>query len=501
MSNQQTGQTALTKRNLWTYSLGTVGRDLAGTLFSGYLMTFVLFTKNLTTVQFMAISMIMVAARIFDAFNDPIMGNLLEVTRTKWGKFKPWIAIGMVLSCVVFYLSFYDTPLEGWNYVIFFGILYFSYSIAFTMNDIAYWGMVPALAGRKQDRDLLTSRTVLCAGVGGAIATIIIPTFTAGDLVIGGSAVTAYSKLTVLFCIAFLIMQSITLIGVKEEPLPPKGNVNKVSIKTIVKTIKNNDQLVWCIVILLCQQVGLGFINGTLAVNYIYFEFGYNGFYYTLFLALGSVAAAVMMLFFSQISKRFSRDQLMKAATIATVFGFLFMFIMGALIPSSMPVLKFAMLMVGNLFAFSGFNIFYLIVMICIANTVEYNEWKTGNRAEGIIFSIRPLVTKLSFAIVQFMVMIIFIVVGVREFTNQISDIENDAAKQLIDATKKSELIKNVLESVPNGKNVALLACLALIPVVLAIVAYYFYKKKYFITEEKYEEIVAELHARKMKTE
>ena len=161
--------------------MGTVGRDMAGCMFTNYLLTYVLFTKTLTSVQFACISVIMVAARVFDAFNDPIMGNVVEATRTRWGKFKPWIAIGGVLSVIVFITSF-STTLQGWAYVAAFGLLYFAYSVVFTMNDIAYWGMVPALARRADDRNRLTSRTVLFAGVGQFLGGIVVPTFTAGSL-------------------------------------------------------------------------------------------------------------------------------------------------------------------------------------------------------------------------------------------------------------------------------------------------------------------------------
>ena len=74
------------KRNLWFYPLGTVGRDMIYTLFTSFIFLFVLYTKQLTDAQVVAITMIMVAARVFDAFNDPIMGNIIERTRTKWGK-------------------------------------------------------------------------------------------------------------------------------------------------------------------------------------------------------------------------------------------------------------------------------------------------------------------------------------------------------------------------------------------------------------------------------
>ena len=84
-----------TRKNLIMFPLGTVGRDMVYSLVTNFLLTFVLFTRSLTAAQLSAITAIMVGARIFDALNDPIMGNIIERTRTKWGKFKPWIVIGL----------------------------------------------------------------------------------------------------------------------------------------------------------------------------------------------------------------------------------------------------------------------------------------------------------------------------------------------------------------------------------------------------------------------
>ena len=133
------------KKNLIMFPLGTVGRDMIYYLFTSCIITFVLFTRNLTNAQFGAITAIVVAARIFDALNDPIMGNIIERTRTRWGKFKPWLVIGILSTSVVVYLAF-NTDLQGWSFVWFFGVIYFLYSITYTMHDISYWGMVPALS-------------------------------------------------------------------------------------------------------------------------------------------------------------------------------------------------------------------------------------------------------------------------------------------------------------------------------------------------------------------
>ena len=109
-----------TKRNLINYPLGTVGRDMIYALFTNFLLLFIMYTRNLTNAQLGAVTAIMVAARIFDAFNDPIMGNIIERTRSKYGKYKPWLLIGVIGTCFVV-TAMFNTSLDGWNFIIFFG--------------------------------------------------------------------------------------------------------------------------------------------------------------------------------------------------------------------------------------------------------------------------------------------------------------------------------------------------------------------------------------------
>jgi len=493
--NPQDGE--LSKRNLWAYTLGSIGRDTAVYMFSAYLLTFALYTKTLTDAQFSVMSMAMIAARVLDGLSGPVMGNILDVTRTKWGKFKPWIFIGTVLCSIVYYISFTNS-LDGWSYVILFAAVYFVYSIVFNMNDISYWGMLPSLAGGKRDRDLLTSRTALFAGIGQAIASVVVPTFTAGELVIGGSAVRAYAVIAVVFIALFAGMQGITLAGVKEKPLPPAAAIDKVGLRTIFGVIKNNDQLMWGMAIYLLHTVGSGLINSVLGMNYIYFEFGYNGFLFTVFSALGAGAAALVMLFFTPISKRFTRGRLMWLSLLGVIGGSAFMFLTGLLVPGGAGAvsLKFVLLMFGNLFAFTGQNIFYLVTMICISNTIEYNQWKTGARAEGIIYAVRPFITKVGNALTQGFVLVAFLLTGLTQFTNRIAGLEKQADHGLISGAQKTAGIEAVLRGIPPGKSTALLFCITILPALLALASYALYSKKFTITEEKYEEILADLRQR-----
>ena len=221
------------KKNLLMYPLGTVGRDMVYALFANFLLTFVLITKSLTAAQLTAITAIMVAARVFDALNDPLMGNIIERTRTKWGKFKPWLLIGCISSSIVVIAAFNNSGIEGWPFVIYFGFIYFMYSITYTMNDISYWGMVPALGSDGNTRNMFTSRATLFAGIGSTLAGVLIPMLTTGGMAIGGNAVTAYGTIAIVICILSPLFAMFTLFGVRENRDDMAEPAPKISLKMI----------------------------------------------------------------------------------------------------------------------------------------------------------------------------------------------------------------------------------------------------------------------------
>ena len=202
------------RRNLWMFPLGTVGRDMTYCLFTNFLFTYVLFTRQLTAAQLSAITAIMVAARVFDALNDPIMGNIIERTRTRFGKFKPWLAIG-ILSTSAVVIATFNSSLQGWSFIVFFGVMYFLHSIAYTMHDISYWGMVASLSSDADARNQFTSRATLFAGIGGTLASMLIPIFTAGGMALGGSAMTAYGRIAIIISILSPLFMCFTIFGVR----------------------------------------------------------------------------------------------------------------------------------------------------------------------------------------------------------------------------------------------------------------------------------------------
>ena len=491
---------AITRKKLWYFPLGTVGRDMVYNLITSYLMLFVLYTKGLNASQLGVITIIMIAARVFDALNDPIMGNIIERTRTRWGKFKPWLVIGIVTTSIVIYLTF-NVKLRGWPFVVFFGVMYFLYSITYTMHDISYWGMVPALSSNADTRNKFTARATLFAGIGGLAASVLIPMLTNGEHAIGGNAITAYGVIATVIAILAPAFLAITVIGVKEqrdcneEPVPP------VSFKKIWSTITGNDQLLWISLILLIQQIGNGIVLSGVGMNYIYMEFGYEGGFFSLFQIVGMAVTGFLMIFYPAISRRLQRKRFMDVMMLVGAIGYVLMLVCFVLKKGmAFPLgydLKFLLLTVGYMLANFGQYGFYLIMMISVMNTVEYNEYKHGTRDEGIITSLRPFITKLASALTVAIAYLSYIVFNTLHFTNGISDLETQCNEQLITEVSKNEQIAALLQDVNPTQSGGLLLVMTVLPFLLMLISYILYKKHYTLDESEYERICQELESRK----
>lgn len=479
----------LSARTKWTYSLGGIGRDMAYALYSTYLLTFILFTKGVDDKQFAAISVILIVCRIWDAVNDPVMGGIIEMTRTKWGKFKPWILIGVVTNAIVLTLVF-TLPIKGWTFVIAFVVMYLLWDITFTMNDIAYWSMLPSLTSNPKDRATLTSMANLFAAIGGIIAVGAIPLLTAGESTIGGNAVTAYAVIAVVISVIFIGCQVMTVIGVQEKPLALQTQ-EKMGIKRMVKVLFNNDQLLWIALVMLLYNLGSSLILG-FGSTYVYFEFGYNGFLVTVFVAVYAVTNVGVAIVYPQLEAKFARKTLQTAGIVAAVFGYLLFFITGILWK-----MNFATLCIGLAFIGAGQELYYMVQTIAIANTVEYNEWKTGSRDEGLIFSVRPFMAKLGSSLQQLAIMVVFLAVGVTGITQTISDAENNAARGLISEAERLDIINAALDSSTYNMRLALRAAMVFLPIILLLVSYFIFRAKYKIDEDFYNKMLKEIAEKK----
>ena len=190
----------LDKRTKWSYCIGATGRDMAYTLVSMFLITYIQYTMKLTVAQFATISAIVVVCLIWDAFNDPLMGIIIENADLKGGKFRPWILLGCILNALVIIGLFTIRP-EGWGFVFFFGVGYLLWGMTYTMNDIAYWGMLPSLSSDPKERNTLVTVMGVFICIGQFSVAGLLPDMVAGN------AVMAYRIAAIVIAGCFLAFQ------------------------------------------------------------------------------------------------------------------------------------------------------------------------------------------------------------------------------------------------------------------------------------------------------
>lgn len=513
------------KKEKWLYSTGTIFRDAAYQLVSSFLLLYMQYCAplgfidgkkdtNLFLTQWGVITVIIILLRIWDGFNDPLMGWVIEKTHFKSGKYKPWILIGGLSNAIVLFMMFWLRP-EGWWYVLFFGIFYLLWDFTFTMNDIGYWSMLPSLSSNEKERNTITTMVAICTSIGGFACVGILPS------IVGGNAQTMYTLCALVICLLFALSQVILFFFCKEHKRDEKQEAisKKTSFKDMFKIFKNNSQVRVTTIGMLLYYTGAAILI-RIGLNYFYFAYNYSVggqmmTLFTVFYALGTLGAQISFPF---LLKKFTRMQLFKASFWVIVFGYISFFVYDLKINDDLVlgfgrygitnILDIAILGIIGTLIFGGQGLFYLVLLVMMTNSIEYNEFKFGERKESVIFSFRPLTAKLSDALKEGVYYLTFLVAGLFPIFSGINEIENlryahlgEFSKDLTEEEltelakeKANELIDNNLA--PYQLIIAK-AFMCIIPLILFIIVYLIIRKKYFIDEKYYNKITTEINSRK----
>ena len=156
----------LMKRNKYCFSLGTVGRDALYSLVSMYLLNYLTDVVTFSDGGLAAIGVMLTVFGVFDAVIDPFVGGIVDNTKTKWGKFKPWIFIGMIGTGLLTALMFHNFEMSEVAHIVLLGVTYLLFSIFFSLNDISYWSLMPAISKDQTVREGVGAFARICANVG-----------------------------------------------------------------------------------------------------------------------------------------------------------------------------------------------------------------------------------------------------------------------------------------------------------------------------------------------
>ena len=226
----------LSWRSKISFGIGAFGKDLV------YALVGNLFMFYLTDVRFVApvfVGTLFMVARIWDAFNDPFMGMIVDNTRSKWGKFRPWIMIGTVLNAIVLALMFWNVDFEGNVFLAFCSVLYILWGMTYTIDDIPYWSMVPALTDDENERSQVSAIPRLFASfawlIVGSFGLKIIDTTGGGDRRVG------FAYFAMMVSIIFIVCSAITVINCKEKIVTKSSE--KTTVKGMIHVLVANDQV------------------------------------------------------------------------------------------------------------------------------------------------------------------------------------------------------------------------------------------------------------------
>ncbi|MCL2707941.1 MAG: glycoside-pentoside-hexuronide (GPH):cation symporter [Defluviitaleaceae bacterium] len=451
-------------RNRLTFGIGTIGRDMVYSLISMFLIFYLTDVLDVPTGPFWWITLIIVACRVFDACNDPVMGLVVDNTRTRFGKFKPWIAFGAFASGAVTILLFTGFPLDGPGGVALFGVLYLLWGLAYTTNDIPFWSMLPSLSSDQKEREKIGSVARICANAGlFFVVAGIVPITTAwsksGDA--GGITQRAFLMFAVLAVAIMWAGQLVTLIGVRRPAdAAAAGRGERTTPRELVGVIVKNDQLLCTAVCMALFMIG--YITTTsFGIYFFKYAYGDEGMY-AVFAAILGVSQIAALAVFPLFSKRFSRRNLYTAAIVLIVAGYLLFFFAPA----------DSMLFVGpaGMLIFVGQAFVQLLMLVFLADSVEYGHWKLGRRNDSITFSLQPFINKMGGAVSSGIVGAVAVVSGIKD------------AESAADVT--------------SGGVWLMKAAMLIFPLICIASSFLIYRSKYKIDAKLYEKIIAEISVR-----
>jgi melibiose permease/lactose/raffinose/galactose permease len=448
----------MTKSNRFTFGVGTIGRDMSYTLISMYLMFYVTDILDLNAQMILILTAIIVTIRVFDAFNDPFMGVIIDNTRSRFGKFKPWILIGLLGSAITSVVMFSDFGLANGAFILVFTLSYVLWELFFTMNDIAYWSMLPALTQDQKEREEIGSWARVFANLGVFIVVgglIPITNYFKNDLNMNEQ--TAFFTFVLISSILMVLGQLITVRFTKVEVHFAK--VEQTKIRDMFGVILKNDQLLWAAIAMSLFMTGY-MITTNFGLHFFKYAYKDESMYGVFGIVLGASQMVALMVF-RFLSSTFTRKQLFTGAIGLVLLGYFLFFI------APMDILWIG---AAGIIMFFGQGMLQLIILVLLADTVEYGHYKLGKRNESVSFAIQPFVNKLSGAIASLVIGVTLVWIGITEVTSpaEVSDIE-------VFYLKLSML---------------------LIPVILIIASYIIYYKFYKIDKKLYDQIIETLKKR-----
>ena len=370
---------------------------MIGTYFMIFVTSNLFNSDNPTNDAYMIgiVTTIILVLRIAELFVDPFIGNIIDKTKTRWGRFKPWVLGGAVIAAVTLAMLFTDfgglTVSNPTLYLVIFAIVYFIMDIFYSAKDVAIWSMIPALSFDSHEREVTATIARIGSVFGAQMVTVIVMPVVLYFSVNQNGGAGDPTGWFAFACIGggIATLGAIILgLGTHEQENALRENKEETSAKDVLKVLTKNDQLLWMAIAYLVYGIGINIVNN---FNLYYFIYVIGD--ATKFSILGVINTVIGLLAvaaFPILTTKFSRRKLF-FSSIAVMTAALVLYAMSgtnvtlALVAAGLFTLPQALI--------------FLVVLMTITDSVEYGQLKLGHRDEAVCLCVRPLVDKFAGAV------------------------------------------------------------------------------------------------------
>ena len=366
------------------YGVGAVGKDMVYALVSGFILYYY---NDILGISGTFTGVMMMAARVFDAFNDPLMGVVVEKTSTPFGKFRPWIVTGTVTNALILYGMFaMPASLTGTAMLVYASAAYVLWGVTYTLMDIPFWSMIPAITAPGKERENLSVIGRSCAAVGYAVPTILTMLLVVR---LGAGERQGFSLFAAGVAVLFVIAELVCVALVREKPAERQKTA---TVREMFSALVHNDQAMVVVVGIIVFNASL-YLTTQLGVYFFKYDIG-NSDLFSLFGTVGGVGQVLSMASLPLLRRRWGSKQILAGALGVTIAGYLALFAM-----AMAGVRAVAPLAATAFVIYIGFGLATVLTTVFLADTVDYGEYKTGRRNESVVFSMQTFVVKLASAV------------------------------------------------------------------------------------------------------
>ena len=374
--------TKLSFREKIGYGLGDTASHFVWDMVGFWILIFYTDTYGISAA---AAGTIMLIARIWDMVSDPLMGVIADRTKTRWGKFRPYI-LWMALPYSILAIMAFTTPDFGnTGKVVYAGITYLLLMTVFTAINLPYSSLGAVMTSDSYERAGLNSYRFIFAFIGQLIVTgtaLTLANYFGGDDKAKGYQYT----LTLFACISFAFFM-VTFFSTKERVQPPKKQ--KISLKADLKDLFSNRP--WLILFLVGIVSFVMFAMQNLSIAYYFKYYVGNEESVQLFNVIGTIALIIAIPASKPLAKRFGKRNVFLASSLISGFFFILLYLPG--------VKDMFWIYTINILAKMAYAPAVPLLWTMLADTADYSEWKSGRRATGLVFSAATFAQKAGWGI------------------------------------------------------------------------------------------------------